>query len=189
MLIPLLSVDMETAVFGGGCFWCTEAVFKMLKGVSSVEPGYAGGRTENPTYEDVCQGNTGHVEVVQVVYDPSQVSYRTLLTIFFASHDPTTIDRQGNDVGTQYRSVVFYTTPAQRAEAEQFIQELNDSSHDGEPIVTSVEHLEKFYQAEDYHRDYYARNTSAGYCQLVINPKLEKVKEKFAELLQEQHDH
>jgi peptide-methionine (S)-S-oxide reductase len=180
---------METAVFGGGCFWCTEAVFKMLAGVESVEPGYAGGRTENPTYEEVSSGRTGHVEVVQVVYDSAQVSYRTLLTIFFASHDPTTENRQGNDVGPQYRSAVFYTTPAQRAEAESFIHELNDSSADGEPIVTSVEPLEKFYQAEDYHRDYYARNTSAGYCQVVINPKLEKVKEKFAELLQEQYTH
>jgi peptide-methionine (S)-S-oxide reductase len=123
------------------------------------------------------------------VYDSAQVSYRTLLTIFFASHDPTTENRQGNDVGPQYRSAVFYTTPAQRAEAESFIHELNDSSADGEPIVTSVEPLEKFYQAEDYHRDYYARNTSAGYCQVVINPKLEKVKEKFAELLQEQYTH
>lgn len=189
MRIHSLSVDMETAVFGGGCFWCTEAVFKMLKGVSSVEPGYAGGRTEHPTYEEVSGGKTGHVEVVQVVYDPAQVSYRTLLTIFFASHDPTTEDRQGNDVGPQYRSVVFYTSPAQRAEVESFIQELNDSSTDGEPIVTSVEPLEKFYVAEDYHRDYYARNTSAGYCQLIINPKLEKVKEKFAELLQEQYAH
>lgn len=161
----------------------------MLAGVESVEPGYAGGRTENPTYEEVSSGRTGHVEVVQVVYDSAQVSYRTLLTIFFASHDPTTENRQGNDVGPQYRSAVFYTTPAQRAEAESFIHELNDSSADGEPIVTSVEPLEKFYQAEDYHRDYYARNTSAGYCQVVINPKLEKVKEKFAELLQEQYTH
>ncbi|MEN9413678.1 MAG: peptide methionine sulfoxide reductase MsrA [Candidatus Parcubacteria bacterium] len=189
MHIPSHLVDMETAVFGGGCFWCTEAVFKMLKGVSSVEPGYAGGRVENPTYEEVSGGRTGHVEVVQVVFDPALVSYRTLLTIFFASHDPTTIDRQGNDVGPQYRSAIFYSTPVQRAEAESFIQELNDSSADGEPIATSVEPLEKFYPAEDYHRDYYARNTSAGYCQVIINPKLEKVKEKFAEFLQEQYAH
>lgn len=175
----------ETAVFGGGCFWCTEAVFKMLRGVSSVEPGYAGGRGENPTYEEVCAGNTGHVECVQVEFDPALVSYETLLTVFFGSHDPTTPNRQGNDVGEQYRSVIFYTSPQQREAAERFIAEINESSRVGEPIVTTVEPLEKFYVAEDYHRDYYARNSSAGYCQLVINPKLEKVKEKFAELLEE----
>lgn len=161
----------------------------MLRGVSSVEPGYAGGRIENPTYEQVSGGKTGHVEVVRIVFDPSQVSYRTLLTIFFASHDPTTVDRQGADVGPQYRSVVFYTTAAQREEAEAFIQELTDSSTEGEPIVTSVEPLEKFYPAEDYHRDYYVRNKSAGYCQIIINPKLEKVKAEFAELLREQYEH
>lgn len=188
MLIHSHSADMETAVFGGGCFWCTEAVFKMLHGVSRVEPGYAGGRVENPTYEQVCAGNTGHVECVQIEFDPALVSYRTLLTVFFGSHDPTTPNRQGHDVGEQYRSVVFYTTPAQRAEAESFIHELNDSSADGEPIVTTVEPLEKFYVAEEYHRDYYARNKTAGYCQVVINSKLEKVKEKFAGLLQEYHD-
>jgi len=177
----------ETAVFGGGCFWCTEAVFKMLKGVSAVEPGYAGGQMENPSYEEVSTGRSGHVEVVKVDYDPSLVSYRTLLTIFFASHDPTTIDRQGNDVGSQYRSVVFYTTNAQRDEAKAFIREINDSAKHGEPVVTSVEPLEKFYPAEEYHRDYYVRNQSAGYCHVVINPKLEKVKEQFGELLKEEY--
>jgi peptide-methionine (S)-S-oxide reductase len=179
---------METAVFGGGCFWCTEAVFKMLHGVSSVEPGYAGGRAESPTYEQVCAGNTGHVECVKIKFDPTLVSYETLLTVFFGSHDPTTPNQQGNDVGEQYRSVIFYTTPAQRAAAEKFIAQINESESQGDPVVTTVEPLEKFYVAEDYHRDYYARNKSAGYCQLVINPKLEKVKEKFAELLQEYHE-
>ncbi len=179
----------ETAVFGGGCFWCTEAVFKMLRGVSNVEPGYAGGRTENPSYEEVSTGRSGHVEVAKVDYDPALVSYRTLLTIFFASHDPTTLDRQGNDVGPQYRSVVFYTSNGQRDEAEAFIKEINESAELGEPVVTSVEPLDRFYPAEEYHRDYYARNRSAGYCQIIINPKLEKVKEKFAELLKEEYAH
>ncbi len=178
----------EIAVFGGGCFWCTEAVFKMLRGVSSVEPGYAGGRVENPTYEQVCAGNTGHVECVKVEFDPALVSYETLLTVFFGSHDPTTPNRQGNDVGEQYRSVIFYTTSAQRDTAERFIAEINASDETGERVVTTVEPLEKFFIAEDYHREYYARNASAGYCQLVINPKLEKVKEKFAELLKDYHD-
>lgn len=179
----------ETAVFGGGCFWCTEAVFKMLTGVSRVEPGYAGGRSENPSYEEVSTGRSGHVEVAKVEYDPAQVAYRTLLTIFFASHDPTTIDRQGSDVGSQYRSVVFYTTTQQRDEAEAFIREINDSAELGDPVVTSVEPLDKFYAAEEYHHDYYARNRSAGYCQIVINPKLEKVKSTFAELLKEEYAH
>lgn len=160
----------------------------MLHGVSSVEPGYAGGRVENPTYEQVAMRNTGHAEVVKVEYDPEQVSFRTLLTIFFASHDPTTLNRQGYDVGEEYRSVVFYTTPEQRAETEQFIREIDESSELGDPVVTTVEPLEKFYPAEEYHKDYYEKNKSARYCQLIINPKLEKVKEKFAELLKEYHE-
>lgn len=176
----------KVAVFGGGCFWCTEAVFKMLRGVVAVAPGYAGGHLENPTYEDVSSGNSGHVEVIRIEYDPSKIAFKDLMTVFFGSHDPTTIDRQGNDVGTQYRSIIFYTTPAQRKEAEDFIQELNDSNTAGDPIVTSVEPLEKFYDAEEYHKDYYARNQGAAYCQIVINPKLEKVQQKFADLLKEE---
>ncbi len=176
---------METAVFGGGCFWCTEAVFKMLMGVKSVLPGYAGGEKSNPTYEDVSSGRTGYVEVVQVEYDPNQVKYETLLTIFFASHDPTTLNRQGNDVGTQYRSVVFYTNEDQKNVANNFIENLEKTSKEGDHIVTTVEPLKDFYQAEDYHRDYYATHKSAPYCQVVINPKLEKVQKKFAELLNE----
>lgn len=175
----------EIAVFGGGCFWCTEAVFKMLRGVISVAPGYAGGHTENPTYEDVSSGTTGHVEVIRIVYDPSKIAFKDLMTVFFGSHDPTTIDRQGNDIGTQYRSVIFYTTPKQRKEAENFIKELNDSNTAGAPIITPVEPLEKFYDAEDYHKDYYTRNSGVAYCQVVINPKLEKVQEKFADLLKD----
>ncbi|HTH92959.1 MAG TPA: peptide-methionine (S)-S-oxide reductase MsrA [Candidatus Paceibacterota bacterium] len=173
----------ETAVFGGGCFWCTEAVFKMMKGVKSVLPGYAGGTKPNPTYEEVSRGDSGHVEVVQVVYDPTEVKYKDLMTVFFGSHDPTTLNRQGNDVGTQYRSVIFYTTEEQKAEAEQLIADMNASSKFGDPIVTTVEPLDTFYVAEDYHKDYYSNHQNAGYCQIVINPKLEKVQKEFADLL------
>jgi len=174
---------MEKAVFGGGCFWCTEAVFKMLKGVGTVEPGYAGGTTENPTYEEVSGGNTGHAEVIYIEYDPKEVSYRDLLTVFFASHDPTTINRQGNDVGTQYRSVIFYTSDEQKKEAEEFIKEINDSSNEGDSVVTELEPLDKFYKAENYHKDYFENNPEQAYCQVIINPKLDKVKKEFAGLL------
>lgn len=180
-----MSTQLEQAVFGGGCFWCTEAVFKMLKGVSSVLPGYAGGKVPNPSYEAVCAGGTGHAEVVRVEFDPSRVSYETLLTVFFASHDSTTLNRQGADVGTQYRSTVLFTTPGQKDAAEKFIAELNASSAMGNPVVTTVEPLDTFYEAENYHKDYYSRNSEAGYCQAVINPKLKKVKEKFAQLLKD----
>lgn len=173
----------ETAVFGGGCFWCTEAVFKMLRGVTSVTSGYAGGHTPHPTYAEVCSGMTGHAEVVRIEYDPALVPYRTLLTIFFASHDATQVNRQGNDVGTQYRSLILYTTPAQKEEAEAFIKELEDSSAEGDPVATTVEPLTVFYPAEDYHQDYYAANARQGYCQLVIAPKLQKVQQAYAELL------
>ncbi len=176
---------MSIAVFGGGCFWCTEAVFKMLRGVVSVLPGYAGGKTENPTYEQVCSGTTGHAEVTRVEYDPSAISYSDLLTVFFASHDPTTKDRQGNDVGTQYRSVIFYTIPEQKRGAEAFVKELNASSSAGKPIVTEVAPLDHFYSAEDYHQDYFARNKDKPYCIAVINPKLKKVKEHFSQLLKD----
>ncbi len=175
---------LQTAVFGGGCFWCTEAVFKMLRGVSSVEPGYAGGRTDNPTYEEVSRGDTDHVEVIRLQYNPDQVSYRTLLTIFFASHDATQLNRQGNDVGTQYRSVIFSTSAEQKTEAETFIAELEASAAEGDPIVTTVEPLKRFFPAEEYHKDYYERNTSQGYCQVIIAPKLQKVQKEFAQLLQ-----
>jgi len=173
----------EVVVFGGGCFWCTEAVFKMLRGVLSVLPGYSGGTVENPTYEQVCDGNTGHAECAKVDYDPSLVKFRDLLTVFFGSHDPTTLNRQGPDVGTQYRSVIFYTTPEQKTETEKFIAEINASNKDGKPIVTQVLPLGKFYEAENYHHDYFAAHPGNPYCEIVINPKLEKVKEKFAELL------
>lgn len=174
---------MEKAVFGGGCFWCTEAVFKMLNGVSIVKPGYAGGAVSNPTYLQVAGGKTGHAEVIYLEYDPNKVSYHTLLTVFFASHDPTTVNRQGNDVGTQYRSVIFYTTDKQKKEAEKFITEINISNQAGAPTVTTVMPLETFYEADNYHQDYYMNHKDAPYCQIVINPKLEKVQKEFAGLL------
>jgi peptide-methionine (S)-S-oxide reductase len=173
----------RTVLFGGGCFWCTEAVFKMIKGVTAVLPGYAGGHTENPTYESICSGITGHAEVVKVVYDPKEVKFRDLLTVFFASHDPSTLNRQGNDIGTQYRSVIFYETEDQKNEIEDFIKELNASNTEGAKLVTQVEPLPTFYEAENYHKDYYAQNKSQSYCQIIINPKLEKVQEQFSHLL------
>jgi peptide-methionine (S)-S-oxide reductase len=180
-----MDMKREIAVFGGGCFWCTEAVFKMLRGVSSVAPGYAGGMMEKPTYEDVCSGKTGHAEVIRIEYDPAVISYRTLLTVFFATHDPTTPNRQGNDIGTQYRSVVLFTTDEQKAEAEKFIRGLNDAEDRGARIITQVEPLTQFYEAEEYHKNYYAQNSSQPYCQVVINPKLKKVQREFAELLRD----
>lgn len=173
----------EIAIFGGGCFWCTEAVFKMLKGVISVMPGYAGGTKENPTYEEVSSGRTGHAEVIRIEYDPSHISFTDFLTIFFATHDPSTPNRQGSDVGPQYRSIILYTTDAQRTEAKRFISELNASHLDGAAIVTEVKPLDRFYEAESYHREYYLQNKGNPYCQIVINPKLEKVQQKFAALL------
>lgn len=174
---------METAVFGGGCFWCTEAVFKMLKGVESVTPGYAGGTKPNPTYDEVCSGLTGHAEVTRILYDPAQMTFRTLLTVFFATHDPTTLNRQGADVGEQYRSIILYTTPAQKEEAEAFIREIETSTTEGNHVVTTVEPLTQFYEAENYHKDYFARNPGEAYCNLIIAPKVEKVQKDFAELL------
>jgi len=173
----------EVAIFGGGCFWCTEAVFKMLKGVVTVEPGYAGGTAPNPTYAEVCTGTTGHAEVIRIEYDPAQVSFRQLMTVFFGSHDATQLNRQGNDIGTQYRSAIFPTTPAQAAEARAFIEELQSSAKEGDPVVTTVEEGATFYRAEEYHKDYYARNQNQGYCQVVIAPKLQKVQKEYAKLL------
>ncbi len=178
-----MAEQTEVAVLGGGCFWCTEAVFKLLRGVRSVRSGYAGGEGVNPSYEEVSTGRTGHVEVIRVEYDPGKISYRDLLTVFFASHDPTTPNQQGADVGTQYRSVIFYTTERQKSEAEEFIAELNRSAAAGAPIVTTLQPLDAFYAAEDYHQNYYAANSGQRYCELVINPKLQKVQQQFADLL------
>jgi peptide-methionine (S)-S-oxide reductase len=169
------------AVFGGGCFWCTEAVFEDLKGVVSVMPGYSGGKTEKPTYEAVCGGLTGHAEVIRIEFDPAVISYDDLLTVFFAVHDPTTLNRQGSDVGTQYRSIILYTSEEQKQAATAFTAKLNEGG--GAPVVTEIEPLDVFYEAEEYHREYYKKNSSAGYCQVVINPKLEKVRTRFHELL------
>ncbi|MEY4723734.1 MAG: hypothetical protein RLZZ324_1247 [Candidatus Parcubacteria bacterium] len=178
--------SLSQAVFGGGCFWCTEAVFLMLRGVKSVMPGYAGGTVAHPTYEQVCTGSTGHAEAIRIEFDPAEIRYEDLLTVFFATHDPTTLNRQGNDVGTQYRSIVLYADEAQRAAAEKYIAELDAASGGkGDPIVTEVKPLGEFYEAEDYHRNYYARNKEAGYCSVIITPKVQKAKEKFAALLKE----
>lgn len=174
---------MKTAVFGGGCFWCTEAVFQMLKGVSKVEPGYAGGALENPSYERVSEGNTGHAEVIRVTYDPVIISYEDLLTVFFGSHDPTTPNRQGNDVGEQYRSVIFYSDESEKTVAEKIIKDVDASLTDGTRVVTQLMPLEKFFSAESYHKDYFKTNKSAPYCQLIIEPKVEKIRKRFAELV------
>jgi len=173
----------ETAVFGGGCFWCTEAVFKALKGVMKVVPGYTGGRTVNPTYEQVSNGNTGHVESIKIEFDPAVISYDDLLAVFFNTHDPTTMNRQGNDVGTQYASVIFFTSDEQKKKALALITELNNAHAYDKPIVTDVRHLQEFYEAENYHHDYYESHKDAPYCQIVIAPKLEKLEKKFTELL------
>lgn len=174
-------MSSEIAVFGGGCFWCTEAVFSDVKGVYSVMPGYSGGSVPNPTYEAVCSGSTRHAEVLKVEFDPTVISYNDLLTVFFATHDPTTLNRQGADVGTQYRSVVYYTTDAQKAEVERMIADLNEGG--GAKVVTEVAPLGDFYPAEEWHREYYFKNSDQPYCQLVISPKLEKLKEKYAQFL------
>ena len=171
---------METATLAGGCFWCLEAVFRELRGVDSVKSGYAGGRRPNPTYEQVCTGTTGHAEVVQVGFDPSMISYRDLLDIFFTIHDPTTLDRQGNDVGTQYRSAIFPHGPEQESAARQKIAELAEERTWDDPIVTKVEPLTTFYPAEDYHDAYFERNSKQPYCQFVVAPKVAKARQAFA---------
>ena len=175
--------EIKIAVFANGCFWCTEAVFSMLKGVKSVVPGYAGGDVPNPTYEQVGGGKTGHAEAIRITYDPVIISYDDLLAVFFNTHDPTTLNRQGNDVGTQYRSVIFYGSEEEKAKAEALIKELNEKKAYDNPVVTEVTPLREFYEAEDYHQDYYEHNKGAPYCQLVIAPKLEKLQERFKELL------
>lgn len=168
------------ATLAGGCFWCIEAPFEELNGVESVISGYAGGETENPTYEEVCTGETGHAEVVQITYDPAEISYGDLLEVFFTIHDPTTLNRQGPDVGTQYRSAIFYHDEDQRETAEVLIEELEAADAYDDPIVTEVEPLDTFYEAEEYHQNYYEKNPNQAYCAVHIPPKLEKVREGFA---------
>ncbi|MGQ0535744.1 MAG: peptide-methionine (S)-S-oxide reductase MsrA [Methanobacteriota archaeon] len=170
----------EIATFGGGCFWCLEAVYSEIRGVEKVVSGYAGGHSKGPTYEEVCEGDTGHAEVVQVTFDPSVVTYRDLLGIFFSIHDPTTPDRQGADVGTQYRSVIFHHSDEQRSAAEAIVRELSDEKVFEDPIVTEVAPAPRFYPAEDYHQQYYRRNPAEGYCRAVIAPKLAKFRAKWA---------
>jgi peptide-methionine (S)-S-oxide reductase len=171
---------LETATFGGGCFWCLEAVFEQLRGVERVTSGYAGGHTLQPTYHQVCSGTTGHAEVVQVQFDPSQISYPELLDVFFSLHDPTTLNRQGADVGTQYRSAIFYHNAEQKQAAERRIAELNASEIWSRPIVTEVTAFQTFYPAEEYHQSYFRNNPSQGYCQAVVAPKVAKLRKQFA---------
>ncbi|MCR4326419.1 MAG: peptide-methionine (S)-S-oxide reductase MsrA [Candidatus Roizmanbacteria bacterium] len=173
----------EVAVFGGGCFWCTEAVFQRLKGVIAVIPGYSGGALKNPTYEEVEMGETNHVQVTKVEFNPEEILYADLLHVFWSTHDPTTKDRQGADVGTQYRSVIFYTSPEQQKTAEEIKRKLEHTAVFKQPIVTTIEPLIIFYQAEDYHRNYYATHRSQPYCQLVIDPKIEKLRATYREKL------
>ena len=171
---------MQQALFGGGCFWCVEAIFLQLKGVEKVVSGYAGGVTQNPSYEQVCQGNTEHAEVVLIDFDEQQISYTQLLNVFFATHDPTTLNRQGNDVGTQYRSIIFYFGDEQKQQAQRMIQQLKD---EGLEIVTELRAAPIFFKAEDYHQNFYERNPSQGYCNFMIPPKLSKLQTKFQALL------
>ncbi len=179
----MTSAPREVATLAGGCFWCLEAAFDQLRGVEEVQSGYTGGTVPNPTYEQVCTGRTGHAEAVQIAFDPEVIGYRELLEVFFAIHDPTTLNRQGADVGTQYRSAIFYHTPVQRQEAERMIAELNAGGIWGAPIVTEVVPCGAFYPAEEYHRDYFRRNPDQGYCQIVIAPKLAKLRQRYREKL------
>jgi peptide-methionine (S)-S-oxide reductase len=174
---------MEITTLGGGCFWCLEAVFDQLKGVTDVVSGYAGGQVENPTYEQVCTGMTGHAEVVQITFDPDVVSFKDILHIFFTIHDPTTLNRQGADVGMQYRSAIFYHSPDQKAIAEQVIAEMAEVGIWDDPIVTEVTPLATFYPAEDYHQEYFVNNPSQGYCRVVIAPKVAKFRQKYMDRL------
>lgn len=173
----------ETATFGSGCFWCTEAIFQQVDGVLRVESGYSGGKVKNPTYKEVCSGLTGHAEVIRLTYNPTVVSYDQLLEIFWQTHDPTTLNRQGADVGTQYRSVIFYHSDVQKQKAEYYKRRLEEENVFGKPIVTEISPAGEFFKAEDYHQNYYNLNTNAPYCTFVIKPKLEKFKKAFGEIL------
>ncbi len=173
----------KTAYFAGGCFWCTEAIFSRLKGILSVKPGYAGGQMVNPNYEDVSTSQTGHVETIKVEYDPAIISYNDLLSVFFSTHDPTALNRQGNDVGEQYRSMILYVNEEQKKQVEDYIAKLTEEKVFKNPIVTEIKPLDKFYEAEAYHEDYYEKHNHQPYCLLVINPKLKKLKEHYQHLL------
>src|SRR3989338_7347174 len=175
----------QEIVFGGGCFWCTEAVMTRLKGVVSVVSGYAGGETKNPSCREIYSGTTGHAEVIKVEYAPAGIPLDVLFSVFFATHDPTTLNRQGNDIGTQYRSIILYTTGEQKAEAEIFMKKLRDDAVFGKPIVTELKPLGVFYPAEEYHQEYYDRNQGEPYCQFIIDPKISKLRQKFSHLLKD----
>ncbi len=175
--------DVKVATLGGGCFWCLEAVYDEVKGVISVESGYSGGHVENPTYEEVCTGSTGHAEVVQIHYDPKIISFKELLEIFFTIHDPTTLNRQGNDIGTQYRSIILYHDEEQKKIAVETIKAFNEAKIWKNPIVTEVVPFKKFYRAEEYHQKYYKRNPNQGYCKFVIEPKVAKFRQKYLDKL------
>ena len=181
-----MNTNLQTATLAGGCFWCLEAVYDEIKGVQGVESGYAGGSMPNPSYRAVCNGDTGHAEVVQVHFDPSIVSYKDLLNVFFAIHDPTTLNRQGADVGTQYRSAIFYRDDEQKKTAEELIKDLNAQNIWDRPIVTQVEKLDKFYMAEDYHQEYFVNNPYQPYCMAVVAPKVSKFRKHFLEMLKKQ---
>jgi peptide-methionine (S)-S-oxide reductase len=174
---------LDTATFGTGCFWCTDAIFKRLKGVDTVISGFSGGTVSNPTYEQVCTGNTGHAEVCQIIFNPKEISYDELLQVFWKIHDPTTLNRQGNDVGTQYRSVIFYHNEDQKKKAEYYKEELNKSGAWKNPVVTEISPFTAFYSAENYHQDYFAKNPHAGYCSYIIAPKVEKFEKVFKDKL------
>ena len=176
-------MNMEQATFGAGCFWCVEAVFQRLNGVRSVVSGYAGGKVKNPTYKEVCSGLTGHAEVAQITFDPEIVTYEELLEVFWKTHDPTTLNRQGGDVGTQYRSVIFYHNDEQKKLAEHYKSKLDQSGVFDDPIVTEIKELPEFFEAEDYHQNYYNTNPSQPYCSVVIGPKIEKLESVFASKL------
>jgi peptide-methionine (S)-S-oxide reductase len=178
-----MNEGLEKATLGGGCFWCTEAVYQQLKGVVSVSPGYSGGHVKNPTYEEVCQGTTGHAEVVQIIFNPSEVSFDEILEVFFEVHDPTTLNRQGADVGTQYRSVIFYHSEEQKQAAIKAIENLNISKLLPKPVVTEVTPFTQFYEAEGYHKNYFNRNQNQPYCRMVVSPKVQKFQKLFKEQL------
>jgi len=180
-----MAKDLEKATFGGGCFWCTEAVYLELKGVVDVKPGYSGGHVTNPTYEQVCAKTTGHAEVIQITFDPAIVSYTEILEVFFMTHNPTTLNQQGNDVGPQYRSVIFYHSEKQKEIAKKIIQLFTEEQVYEQPIVTEVSAFDKFYPAEDYNVNYFARNKNQGYCQFVVAPKVEKFRKIFKDKLRE----
>lgn len=179
----------DTATFGAGCFWCVEAIFTELKGVLQVLPGYSGGHIKNPSYKEVCNGNTGHAEVCRVIYDPKIISFETLLSVFWQTHDPTTPNRQGNDIGSQYRSAIFYHNEEQKMLAEKYLLELNRSGAFANPVITEITAFTEFYPAEDYHKQYFAINGDEPYCRMIIKPKMEKFRKVFKDKLQSEKAH